>query len=253
MEKIIIKNKAAIDKMRAGGALLAEIGERMRPYAEQPGISTFEIDRIIDVMMVKAELKPVCKGYGTYKNATCISLNDVVVHGIPSKEVILKSGDFVKIDVVGAYKSYCVDFTRYFFVGEVPPVARRLAEVAQLALDKAIAAIVPGKRLSDISYLIQQEVEGAGFGVVREFAGHGIGKRIHEAPDVPNFGKPGQGPVLQEGMTLAIEPMITEKNYAVRIMPDGWTARTVDGGLAGHVEDTIVVTKNGAEILTRVA
>ncbi len=253
MHAIVIKNKMAIEKMRGAGQRLAKIMHDITPYTQQVGISTFELDQIIEEMMIKAELKPVCKGYGTYKNATCISLNDVVVHGIPSKEVILKSGDFVKIDVVGAYKSYCADLARYYFVGEVSPVARRLAQVAQSALDKAIAAIAPGKRLSDICLLIQHEVEQAGFGVVRDFAGHGIGKRMHEAPDVPNFWDVDndESVILREGMTLAIEPMITEKSYEIRIMPDGWTARTIDGGLAGHVEDTVVVTKTGAEILTR--
>jgi len=252
METIVIKNKVAIDKMRHAGRVLATILEEIR-HLVAPGISTLELDALIEERMVKHELKPVCKGYGTYKFATCISLNDVVVHGVPSKEVVLKSGDFVKIDVVGAYKSYCADLARYYFVGEVPSSARRLALVAQQALDSAIALVKPGVRLSDISSTVQRIVEAEGFGVVRDFAGHGIGKHIHEAPTIPNYGQPGKGPVLREGMTLAIEPMITEKSFKVRIMPDGWTAKTIDGGLAAHVEDTVVVTQTGAEVLTRVA
>ena len=248
--KIIVKNKASLAKMRTAGQLLAGIMIKVKDRVV-PGVSTYELDAFIEEQMRFVDLKPTCKGYGTYKHATCISLNDVVVHGIPSKEVILKSGDFVKIDVVGSYKDYCADMARYFFVGDPTPVAQRLADVAQKALDAAIAAVKPGIRLSDISALIQRIVEKEGFGVVRDFAGHGIGKSIHEEPQVPNYGTPGNGPVLVEGMTLAIEPMITEHSYKTKVMPDRWTAKTVDGGLAAHVEDTIVVTKNGAEILTR--
>jgi methionyl aminopeptidase len=175
----------------------------------------------------------------------------VIVHGIPTKEIVLKNGDFVKIDVVGAYERYCADMARYFFVGDKKPQAVALAFAAQTALDKAIDAIRPGVFLSDISALIQETVEGAGFNVVRDFVGHGIGRKMHEEPEVPNFGRPGSGPILQEGMTLAIEPMLTEKSYKVRIDSDGWTARTADGGLAAHVEDTILVTSRGCEVLTR--
>lgn len=250
MQNIVIKNKAAIDKMRIAGKLLAEILEEIKDFVVE-GASTFYIDELIEKRMVKLNLKPECKGYGGYQFATCISLNDVIVHGVPSKEIILKSADFVKIDIVGSYKGYCADMARYFFVGDVNPLAKELANVAQRSLDLAIEMITPGIKLSDISHAIQQEVEREGFGVVRDFAGHGIGKTIHEAPNVLNYGKPGRGPILQEGMTLAIEPMITEKSYKVRIMEDGWTARTIDGGLAAHVEDTIVVTKNGVEVLTR--
>jgi len=250
--KIIIKNKVALEKMRMAGQLLAGVMQLVNERVV-PGANTFEIDAFIEEQMRLAGLKTPCKGYGTYKHATCISVNDVVVHGIPSKEVILKSGDFVKIDVVGSYKDYCADLARYFFVGDPSPVAYRMASVAQEALDAAIAAVKPGVRLSDISVLIQRIVEKEGFGIVRDFAGHGIGKSIHEEPQVPNFGEPGRGPVLVEGMTLAIEPMITEHSYKVKVMRDGWTAKTVDGGLAAHVEDTIVVTKDGAEILTRLS
>jgi len=250
MDTIILKNKCAIDKMRTAGRQLALIMQDVVALIV-PGADTASIDAFIEKRMLVAGLKPECKGYGGYRFATCISLNDVVVHGIPSKEVILKSGDFVKIDVVGSYKGYCADLARYFFVGNVNPVAQRMADTAQQALDAAIALAKPGLKLSDISSTIQNIVEQEGFGVVRDFAGHGIGKNLHEAPNIPNYGKPGQGPTLQEGMTLAIEPMISEKSYKVHIMDDGWTAKTIDGGLAAHVEDTVVVTKNGVEVLTR--
>lgn len=250
MQRIQLKNKVAISKMRVAGKALAEILENIAPYVTE-GVTTHDIDFQIENNMRKQGLRPVCKGYGTYKHATCISVNDVVVHGVPSKDVILKSGDFVKIDVVGSFENYCADLTRYFFVGDVSDRVRRIAAVAQSSLDNAIALIKPGIRLSDISYKIQADVEHAGFGVVRCFSGHGIGRSIHEAPEVPNYGKPGEGPVLREGMTLAIEPMITEGSYEVVIMSDGWTAKTRDGGLAAHVEDTIVVTRDGVEVLTR--
>lgn len=250
MGKIVLKNKASIDKMRQAGYGLAQIMLEVKDYVV-PGISTLHIDTFIENRMKLLGVKAECKGYAGYRFATCISLNDVIVHGVPSKEVILKSGDFVKIDVVGSYKGYCADVARYFFVGNVDPVAIRIAAVAQQALDTVINKVAPGMRLSDISFIVQDIVEREGFGVVRDFAGHGIGKDIHEAPNIPNYGRPGNGPVLQEGMTLAIEPMITEKSYKIRIMDDGWTAKTADGGLAAHVEDTVVVTKSGAEVLTR--
>lgn len=250
MHHIQLKNRVAIDKMRIAGKRLALILEEIMGEVV-PGKSTWELDSLIEARMRAVELRPVCKGYGSYKHATCISVNDVIVHGVPSKDTILKSGDFVKIDVVGSFENYCADLTRYFFVGEVEERVKRLAQVAQASLDKAIALIKPGIYLSDISACVQQEVEQAGFGVVRYFSGHGIGKSIHEAPDIPNYGKPGTGPILREGMTLAIEPMITEKSYEIVIMPDGWTAKTRDGGLAAHVEDTVVVTRDGVEILTR--
>ncbi|MBU1007463.1 type I methionyl aminopeptidase [Candidatus Dependentiae bacterium] len=248
---IVIKNKAAIDKMHMAGQLLAGIMAEMSDRIEV-GVSTLELDRLIEEKMRRAGLFPVCKGYGGYKYATCISLNDVVIHGVPSDKNILKIGDFVKIDVAGSYKHYCADMTRSFFVGKVGTVVKRLAAAAQWALDCAIKEIAPGKHLSDISVVIQKEVERDGFGVVRTFAGHGIGRGLHEDPEVPNFGKPGEGPLLREGMTLAIEPMITEHGHEVVTARDGWSIKTVDGGLAAHVEDTVVVLRDGAQVLTRI-
>lgn len=247
---IIIKNKAAVAKMREAGRLLALVMQSLEGENFE-GRSTWEIDALIEKRMVAAGLKTPCKGYADYKHATCISVNDVVVHGVPSKEIVLKSGDFVTIDVVGSFNGYCADMARCFFVGEVSSTAKQLALVAQQSLDEAISLIKPGERLSTISAAIQRVVEQHGFGVVRDFVGHGIGKDFHEAPEVPNFGDPGKGPILREGMTLAIEPMIVEHDYRVKRLPDGWTIKTLDGGLAAHVEDTIVVTADGVEILTR--
>lgn len=249
-QMIVIKNKVALEKMRIAGRILAPIVHQAGALL-QPGMSTLEIDSFVTKTMRAEGLKPECIGYGTYKHATCISVNDVIVHGVPSAEVILKPGDFVKIDVVGSYKGYCADMARFFFIGSVDAEVKRLAAVAQRSLDKAIALAVPGAHLHDLSFCIQEEVEREGFGIVRDFAGHGIGKDMHEDPEVPNFGKPGTGPILREGMTLAIEPMITQGSPKVKIMPDGWTAKTADGGIAAHVEDTVLVSSHGPEILTR--
>jgi methionyl aminopeptidase len=249
--EIIIKNKASIHKMRKAGRLLAQIMQEVEKLIK-PGQNTLEIDAFIEKRMLQEGLVPECKGYAGYRYATCISLNDVIVHGVPSEKNVLKNGDFVKIDVVGSYKGYCADIARYYFVGNVDVSVKKLASVVQCALDAAIDAIKPGIHLSDVSVAIQDTTERAGFNVVRDFVGHGIGKSMHEAPEIPNFGKPGNGPVLREGMTLALEPMITEKGHEVRVMPDGWTAKTRDGGLSAHVEDTVLVTSDGSEVLTRI-
>ncbi len=248
---MLVKNKSAIDKMRVAGQHLAQI---MQEAAELvvAGVSTLELDALIEQKIISRGLKPVCKGYAGYKHATCISVNDVIVHGVPTQESILKFGDFVKIDITASYKSYCADVARYFFVGQASDVARKMAAVAQQALDAAIVLAVPGNKVSDISACVQAIVEKEGFAIIRTFSGHGIGRDLHEEPDVPNFGKPGKGMILQDGMTLAIEPMIAERGYHVTIMKDGWTAKTADGGLAAHVEDTVVVRQGGAEVLTRI-
>ena len=247
---MLVKNKSAIDKMTIAGRHLAQIMEELVGLVVL-GVNTHDLDALIEHKMISRGLKPVCKGYAGYQYATCISINDVIVHGIPSKETVLKSGDFVKIDLSASYKSYCADTARYFFVGEASEKAQRIAAVAQQALDAAIKVAIPGNRVSDISACVQGIVEKAGYSVIRVFAGHGIGKDLHEEPDIPNYGKPGRGMVLQNGMTLAIEPMIAEGDYEVTIMKDGWTARTADGGLSAHVEDTVVVRLGGADVLTR--
>ncbi len=249
---IVIKNKRAIDKMKKAGKLLALIFENIKPFVKE-GVTTLEIDTFIENKILESGLRPECKGYGGYKHATCISLNDVVVHGIPSNKIVLKSGDFVKIDVVASFNGYCADMARYFFVGNVDPVIKKLARTAKMSLNKGIELAIPGNRLSDISSCIQEEVEKEGFNVVRRFAGHGIGRSIHEDPEIPNYGESGRGPVLRSGMTLAIEPMIVQGHFDVKIMKDGWTAVTADGGYAAHIEDTILITDNGPQILTRLS
>ncbi len=248
---IIIKNKIAIEKMRVAGRLLAEMFESLGEQVVV-GATTLHIDEFIARAMKSLGLKPECKGYAGYQHVSCISLNDVVVHGVPSNKVILKSGDFVKIDIVGSRKGYCADMARYFFVGQVSSEVKNIAKIAQSSLDKAIDLVIDGNRVSDLSACIQKEVESNSYNVVRVFAGHGIGKSMHEDPEIPNYGVPGRGATLRSGMTLAIEPMLTQGSFDIKIMSDGWTAKTVDGGLAAHVEDTVLVTDNGPEVLTRI-
>lgn len=248
---ISIKNKVSINRMFQAGRLLTEMFKILEPLI-RPGISTLEIDSLIENYLNRKNLVSKTKGYGNYKHVCCVSINDEVVHGIPKAHKMIQAGDLVKVDVCASWKGYCADMARSFLVeGEQNSEKKQLILVAQKALDKGIEQARVGNRLSDISAAIQQEVERHGFAVVRDFAGHGIGKQMHEEPEVLNYGKPGKGIVLQAGMTLAIEPMVTMGDYKVYITEDGWTAKTVDKSLAVHIEDTIVITDNGPRILTR--
>ncbi len=247
---ILIKNKAALRKMETAGQFLAEICEEIKPLM-QIGSTTLELDTFISKQMAKKSLISCTKGYMGYKHQSCISLNDEVVHGVPRADKVLALKDLVKVDICASWQGYCADMARCYFVEQEDSDAKKLVEVAQSSLDAGIACMYPGKRLTDISAAIQEKVEAYGFGVVRDFAGHGIGKRMHEDPEILNYGKPGTGPVLQVGMAFALEPMITAGSYQVYIAPDGWTVRTKDKSLAAHIEDTVVVTDNGPKILTR--
>jgi methionyl aminopeptidase len=247
---IYIKNKPSIQKMAQAGALLSEILELVTDLV-RPGVSTGEIDAWIETQLHARGLVSSTKGYMGYKHVCCISINDEVVHGVPRAASVLKSGDLVKIDICASWNGYCADMARSFFVGEPSAEAKKLVEVAKQALNKGIEKARVGNRLSDISSAIQQEVEKHGYGVVRDFAGHGIGKNMHEEPEILNYGKPGRGPLLCEGMTFAIEPMITLGDYNVYVTKDGWTVKTVDKSLAAHVEDTVAITSGEPIILTR--
>jgi methionyl aminopeptidase len=252
MGMIKIKNKDSIRKMEQAGQLLVEIFDEIAPLIK-PGISTFEIDKEIEARIAQKGLVSRTKGYMGYKHASCISINDEVVHGIPALHKKLKKGDLVKIDVCASWRGYCADMARSFYVGDMPKDVERLIKNAQRALDKGIAQARPGKSLGDISAAIQAEIEKEGFGIVRDFAGHGIGKSMHEEPEVLNYGDAGQGPILRPGMAFAIEPMITVGGYDVFVADDGWTVKTVDRSLAAHIEDTVVVTEGEPKILTRAA
>ena len=233
---------------RAGkvcGDILKELGNIIKP-----GISTMEIDRFVEKTVKANGMKASEKGYCGYPASVCVSINEEVVHGIPSKKRILREGDIVSVDLVVEYKGYMADAARTYAVGEISPEARHLIETVEKAFFDGIAFAKEGYRLSDISNAIQKTVEGEGFGVIRDFVGHGIGSDMHEDPQIPNYGKPGKGPRLQKGMTLAIEPMITQGSYEVDVLQDNWTAVTIDGGLAAHYENTVVITDGEPQLLT---
>ena len=247
---IQVKNKLALSKMETAGKLLAEICQELTDII-RPGMATSVIDSWMSDRLKARGLSSKMKGYCGYKHVTCISINEQVVHGIPSDKKILKDGDLVKVDVCAAWGGYCADMARCYFVGEARPDAKLLVEAACRSLDKAVEATQVRNRIGDISFAVQQEVEKSGFGVVRDFAGHGIGKNMHEDPEILNYGQSGTGPEIRVGMAFAIEPMITAGRYDVIILADGWTVETVDKSLAAHVEDTVVVTENGPKVVTR--
>ena len=227
------------------GYILGELANLIKP-----GMSTLEIDQFVEKTVKKHGMKAAEKGYCGYPASVCVSVNEEVVHGIPSRKRIIQSGDIVSVDLVVEYKGYMADAARTYGVGQLSPVAQRLIETAEKAFFHGIEFAKEGYRLSDISHAIQETVEGEGFGVIRDFVGHGIGSEMHEDPQIPNYGKPGKGPRLQRGMTLAIEPMITQGSYEVDVLMDNWTAVTIDGGLAAHYENTVVVTDGEPELLT---
>ena len=216
----------------------------------KPGISTLEIDRFVEKTVREHGMSAAEKGYCGYPASVCVSINDEVVHGIPSKKRHLKEGDIVSCDLVVEYKGYMADAARTYAVGKVSPEAAHLIETAQRAFFNGIAYAKEGYRLYDISHAIQETVEGEGYGVIRDYVGHGIGSEMHEDPQIPNVGKAGKGPRLARGMTLAIEPMITQGDWEVDVLLDDWTAVTVDGGLAAHYENTILITDGEPELLT---
>lgn len=246
---ITIKDRASINKMREAGVRLVEIFAQL-PAIIQAGVTTAEIDAFIGAELDKRQMVSMTKGYHGYRHASCVSVNDVVVHGVPDKTK-LAGGDLVKVDVCASYRGWCADMARPFIVGQGAQKVRDLVQVSQEALDAGIEMMQPGNRLSDVSHAIQKVVESYGYGVVRNFAGHGIGQQMHEDPEVLNYGRAGRGPLLRTGMVLAIEPMITIGDYATHIDADGWTARTDDGSIAAHIEDTVAVVEDGFEILTR--
>jgi methionyl aminopeptidase len=223
--------------------VLDELGGMMRP-----GISTRELDRHAEEVIRGAGAVPAFLNYKGYPATLCTSINEVIVHGIPD-QTTLREGDIVGIDCGVVFKGYYGDAARTYAVGEVSPAAERLIRVTKRALDLAVEAVRPNKRLSDIGHAVQAYVESEGFSVVRDFVGHGIGTSLHEDPQVPNYGEPGRGPKLKPGLVLAIEPMVNAGAPAVEVDRDGWTARTADGSLSAHFEYSVAVTETGARIL----
>ncbi len=270
---MIIANDGELATIRGCGTRLARIVAEL-VAAVSPGISTSELDRLAEQLIYRQGGFPVFKGYRSHKGerpfpaSICTSLNEEVVHGIPSPKRILKDGDIIGIDIGmrwpsqdqkskiknksdGAEVGLITDMALTVPVGEVSPLTRRLLDTTQGALAAGIRVLRPGMRLGGLGRVIQEAIESDGFSVVRDLVGHGVGKKLHEEPYVPNYGDPGEGEFIREGMVLALEPMAASGSAAVELAPDGWTWRTADGSLAAHFEHTVVVTKGGAEILTK--
>ena len=249
---IVLKSPREITLMREAGQILVAAMRMCRDLVK-PGVSTLEIDREVEALIRARRAKPAFKGYRGFPATICASINEEVVHGIPAATRRLEEGDIVGLDLGAIVDGYYADAAMTLPVGEVSERARRLIEVTREALDLAIAQARPGRRLGDVSAAVQRHAERAGFGVVRSFVGHGIGRELHEDPQVPNFGEPGKGPLLRPGMVLAIEPMVTMGHWEVRVLKDRWTAVTEDGSLAAHFEDTVAVTDAEPDVLTRPA
>lgn len=253
---MVVKSPAEIEIMDRANRILRRILDDLRDLIE-PGVSTMAIDRFAEERIREAGGVPAFKGYPhrgdgrDFPGTVCASVNSEVVHGIPSERVILADGDIVSVDMGVLYKGYYGDSAETYPVGRIGEEAQKLLRVTREALDRGIEQARVGNRVSDIGHAVQGYVESQGFSVVREFVGHGIGRQLHEAPQLPNFGPPGQGPRLKPGMTLAIEPMINAGCAGVKILEDGWTAVTADGKRSAHFEHTVAITEQGPEILTR--
>lgn len=245
---VILKSSWEIDLIRKSGRIVAEALARLTKLVE-PGITTLDLDRLAEEYILKRGAKPAFKGYRGYPSSLCASVNEQVVHALPSERT-LKEGDIVSLDLGSIVDGYYGDAAVTVPVGQVSDEANRLIDVTQESLRRAIDAVHPGGRLSDISHAVQAAVEAEGFSVVRLFVGHGIGRSLHEEPQIPNFGPPGHGPVLKTGMVLAIEPMVNAGSPDVMILEDRWTAVTCDGSLSAHFEHTVALTENGTEVLT---
>lgn len=246
---IVLKTSRELGFMREACRISAGALQLVGKCVE-PGISTAELDKIAEDYILSQGATPNFKGYSGYPATACISINNEVIHGIPSKKRILKAGDIVSVDLGAALEGYNGDNAATFAVGDISEEAKRLIDATRESLYEGIAAARAGGRIGDIGSAIQRYVEARGFSVVREFVGHGIGTKLHEAPEVPNFGTPGKGIRLMPGMTIAIEPMINMGLPGVKTLSDGWTVETKDGSLSAHFEHTVAITSDGTQILT---
>jgi methionyl aminopeptidase len=246
---ILLKSKSELDLMRESGRKLASVLERVKGIIK-PGVTTGEIDSLAEELIRQEKAIPAFKGYRGYPAATCTSVNEVVVHGIPGSQK-LKDGDIISIDLGLEYKNYFSDATFTVGVGKIDSKAKKLIEVTRDSLNEGIKAAKPENRLGDISHAVQKYVEKNGFSVVRQFVGHGIGRSLHEEPEVPNFGRQGRGEILKPGMVLAIEPMVNMGTWECEVLEDGWTAVTSDKKLSAHFEHTVAIMEDGPEILTK--
>jgi methionyl aminopeptidase len=247
---IQIKNARELDGMRRACAISAAALKYAGEHIEA-GMTTWELDKLIYDFIIKHGAKPNFKGLYGFPGTACISLNDTVIHGIPSKKEVIRPGDIISIDTGAKIDGFNGDNACTFACGKIDLEAQRLLDVTKESLHLGIAQAVAGNRIGDIGEAVQTYCENAGFSVVRDYVGHGVGKELHEDPEVPNFGHAGRGPRLVAGMTIAIEPMICQKDYAVHTLQDGWTVKTKDGGLAAHFEHTVAILKDHTEVLTR--
>ncbi|MGL4848393.1 MAG: type I methionyl aminopeptidase [Clostridium sp.] len=245
---IFLKNESEISKMRAAGRIVGET-LLLLEKSIKPGISTAELNRIADEFITSQGAKPSFKGLYGFPAALCISVNNEIIHGIPGKYV-LKDGDIVSVDCGAYLDGFHGDAARTFPVGQVTEEAQKLIDVTRQSFFEGVKYAEKGKRLSDVSHAIQSYAESHGFSVVKNFVGHGIGRDLHEDPEVPNFGNPGKGPLLNNGMVLAIEPMINAGSFRTKTLSDGWTVVTSDGSLSAHYENTVAILPDGPEILT---
>ena len=248
MEMISIKSPAEIEKMRAAGRLTAQ-ARKLAGSLVRPGITTGEIDREVRKFIESHGAKPSFLGYGGFPASTCISVNEVVIHGIPGSRK-LKEGDIVSVDVGAFLNGFHGDCAATYFCGEVSEEARKLVEVTRQSFFQGIQKARVGCRVSDVGHEVQRYVESFGYGVVRDFVGHGVGSKMHEAPEVPNFGPAGHGARFQPGMVIAVEPMVCAGDWRVRVLPDKWTTVSADGSLTAHYENTILITDGEPELLT---
>jgi methionyl aminopeptidase len=246
---IVYKTDAEIEAMGESARIVARILDELRPLI-QPGVRTRDLDAYAERRTRELGAKPAFKGYRGYPASVCISVNEEIIHGIPSARA-LRAGDLVSLDFGVVYEGFYGDAARSYAVGAVTPLASRLIEAAEASFHKGLEQMVEGRRVSDISHAVQTYVEAQGFSVIRSFVGHGIGRALHEEPQVPNFGFPGRGPKIRPGLVLAIEPMIAAGDWDVDILDDGWTAVTKDRSLAAHYEETVALTGSGAVILSR--
>lgn len=247
---IIVKSKQELDIMRKAGRIVASILDILKKKIE-PGIITEELDKITEQELERYGVTSSFKNYRGFPSSLCVSVNEELVHGIPGKRV-LKEGDIVSLDFGAVYYGFHGDAALTVGVGEISPEAKSLMETTEGALEAGIGSARCGARLGDVSAAIQSYIESRGFSVVREYVGHGIGRQMHEAPQIPNYGTPGQGPLLSEGMTMALEPMVNVGDWRTKVSSDGWTVTTADGSLCAHFENTIAITGNEAEVLTRI-
>jgi len=248
---IYYKSANEINKMRRPNQIVAEILSEIEAMIK-PGVSTAELDRFAETIINKRGARPAFKGYRDYPATLCTSINEQVVHGIPSPKVLLKEGDIVSIDIGAEYDGWFGDAAKTFAVGEIVAEDKRLLTVTSECLESAVKVMIEGNRLSDIGNAVQSHAESNGFGVVRDYVGHGIGRQMHEQPQVPNYGNPGRGPYLRPGMVLAIEPMINMGTWETEVLEDGWTVVTADGKKSAHFEYTVAVTDNVPLVLSKV-